>query len=208
MPTQEPFDPDQGLSPEELKKEQEKEEKEKAENPELWKKNNEWLSKFAVALENITPEKEEEVRKLVERFLNGEITWAELQAVPPQLLFQMAEFGYMQFQRGKLKEAETIFKGLSVLDHKRSYYHSILGAIYQRMDKLVDALAEYTVALEMDPKNIACYVNRGEIYYKFGYIDEPLEDFAKAIALDPQSKDPWANRARFLKNMLLQESQQ
>lgn len=208
MSAQEPFDPDKGLDPEALKKERQKEEEEKSKNPELWKKNNEWLNKFIATLDSIKPEEAEKALKLVERFVEGEITWAELQALPPQTLFQMAEFGYMQFQRGKLKEAETIFKGLSVLDHKRTYYHSILGAIYQRMNKLADALAEYTVALEMDPQNIACYVNRGEIYYQCGYIDEPLEDFEKAILLDPQAKDPWANRARFLKNILIQESKQ
>lgn len=207
MPTDDLFDPDAGMSPEELEEERKKEEAEKAKNPELWKKNNEWLDKFLATLQGIKPEEADKAVKLVERFIEGEITWAELQGLPPQILFQMAEYGYIQFQRGKLKEAETIFKGLSVLDHKRAYYHSVLGAIYQRMDKLGDALAEYTVALEMDPKNISAYVNRGEIYFKCGYIDEPLEDFEKAIALDPQGKDPRANRARLLKNLVLQESQ-
>lgn len=207
MPADEPFDPNAGLSSEDLEKERKTEEAEKAKNPELWKKNNEWLQQFRKTLEGISPEEAEKAGKLVERFIEGEITWAELQAVPPQLVFQMAEYGYLQFQRGKLAEAETIFKGLSVLDHKRAYHHAVLGAIYQRMDKLLDALAEYTVAIEMDPKNLASYVNRGEIYYRFGYVDEPLEDFEKAIALDPQGKDPWANRARFLKNLVLQETQ-
>lgn len=206
MPADESFDPDAALNPEDLEKERKQEEEEQKKNPELWEKNNEWLAKFSAALEKITPAEAEKAIKLVERFIEGEITWAELQAVPPQLLFQMAEYGYLQFQRGKLAEAETIFKGLSVLDHKRAYYHTVLGAIYQKMDKLGDALAEYSVALEMDPKNLASYVNRGEIYYRCGYIDEPLEDFEKAIALDPQGKDPWANRARFLKNLILQES--
>lgn len=208
MPADEPFDPDAGLSPEELEKERKKEEAEKSENPELWKKNNEWLDQFRKSLENIRPEEAEKATQLVERFIEGEITWAELQGVPPQLLFQMAEYGYLQFQRGKLAEAETIFKGLSVLDHKRAYHHAVLGAIYQKMDKLGDALAEYTVALEMDPKNLSSYVNRGEIYYRLGYVEEPLEDFERAIALDPQGKDPWANRAKFLKNLVLQESQE
>lgn len=207
MPTEDSFDPDAGLSPEALEEERKKEEAEKTKNPELWKQNNEWLSKFMKALEAITPEEADKAVKLVDRFLEGEITWAELQGVPPQILFQMAEYGYLQFQRGKLSEAETIFKGLSVLDHRKAYYHAVLGAIYQRMDKLGDALAEYTVALEMDPQNIASYVNRGEIYYRCGYIDEPLEDFDKAIALDTSGKDPWANRARFLKNLVIQESQ-
>lgn len=208
MPTDESFDPDAGLSPEELERERKIEEAERAKNPELWAKNNEWLEKFNAVLANISPEEAEKAAKLVERFIEGEITWAELQRIPPQALFQMAEHGYLQFQRGKLKEAETVFKGLSVLDHKNSYYHTVLGAIYQKMDKLGDALAEYTVAIEMNDKDITAHVNRGEIYYRCGYVEEPLADFERAIKLDPQGKDAWANRARFLKNLILQEGEQ
>jgi tetratricopeptide (TPR) repeat protein len=206
MAQEKPFDPDAGISPEQLARERKIEAEERAKNPELWKKNNEWLGQLSALLEKIKPEDAEEAVKKVERFMAGEITWAELQGVPHQVISEMAEYGYSQFQRGKLKEAETIFKGLSVLDHKNGYYHTILGAIYQRMDKLGDALAEYTVAIELNGNDIPAHVNRGEIYYRCGYVDEPMADFEKAISLDSQGKDPWANRARYLKNTLLQET--
>ncbi len=98
-----------------------------------------------------------------------------------------------------------IFKGLSVLNDEDPYYHTMLGAIYQRQEKWGDALAEYTIAIEINPQDITAYVNRGEIYYKMGYLEEPLEDFEKAIALDKTEKNPWAIRAKHLKEIVLRE---
>ncbi|KAB2842398.1 tetratricopeptide repeat protein, partial [bacterium] len=83
--------------------------------------------------------------------------------------------------------------------------HTALGAIYQKQENYLDALAEYTVAIELDPEDTTAYVNRGEIYYMLGLEDEPLQDFESAIKLDPEGKDPWANRARFLKKQVMAE---
>jgi tetratricopeptide (TPR) repeat protein len=205
MSKEESFDPDAGLTPQELEREKKIEEEERAKNPELWKKNMEWLNYVNGVLEKITDEDAERAVEMMGRFIEGEVTWAEVEGMPKKLLHEMAQFGYLQLKRGKLKEAEKVFKGLSFLDHKNAYYHTALGSIYQRMDKLGDALAEYTAAIEMDPGNIAALVNRGEIYYRCGYVQEPLEDFEKAISLDPKGKDRWSNRARFLKNLVYQE---
>ena len=192
------------MTPEELKREQELEEEEKKKNPELWKKNTEWLEKFVEFLEKIAPN-DEEAEKTVKKYLKGEITFAELQGVSRDVLFKGAEFAYLQLQRGKFEEAENLLKGLITFDHDNPYYYVVLGAVYQRTDRWVDALACYTIALELDPKNIPAYVNRGEINGRLGYQTEPLEDFEKAIQLDPKGKDPWANRARFLKDLMLKE---
>lgn len=194
------------LTPEELKREIESDEVESKKNPELWRKNNEWLEKFIDFLEGVSSNNEE-AEKLVKKYVNGEITLATLQGVSQETLLQAAENAYLQFQRGKLQEAEVLFKALVALDHNNPYYYLSLGAIYQRTDRWIDALAYYTVALELDPKNITAYVNRGEINYRFGYREEPLEDFEKAIVLDPKGKDPWANRARFLKDLILKEKE-
>jgi Flp pilus assembly protein TadD len=202
------LDPDAGLSKEELEREKKIEEEERQKNPELFKKNSEWLEKVNQILKNISSEDAERAVKLMERYIEGEITWAAVQGIPPELIGEITEYGYLQFQRGKLKEAETVFKGLAFLDHKNPYHHTILGAIYQRTDRWGEGLAEYSVALEMDPTDITPYVNRGEIYYRCGTPDQADADFQNAIRLDPQGKNPWANRARFLKNLIAQEKEE
>ncbi|MBL7685649.1 MAG: tetratricopeptide repeat protein [Deltaproteobacteria bacterium] len=204
MNLEEEFDPNAEMTPEQLAEEKKQEEEQQKKNPELWQKNNEWLDQFNNILSKITPEAAEAMAEKVAKLIEGEITWAELQGISPQKLFEISEFGYLQIQRGKLDVAEKIFKGLSSLDHRTAYYHAALGTIYQRQEKLADALAEYTAAVELDPADIASFVNRGEIYFKCDCLEQASADLDQAIQLDPQAKDPWANRGRFLKKMVLQ----
>lgn len=164
-----------------------------------------WLNALGELLDKIDPKDSEKALKDLEEFINGDFTWAQVQGIPQQMLLDVAERGYLKFKGGRLKDAEIIFKGLSILDHKTAYYHTALGAIYQKQENYLDALAEYTVAVELDPEDVTAYVNRGEIYYLLGLEDEPLQDFDSAIKLDPEGKDPWANRARFLKKQVLDE---
>jgi Flp pilus assembly protein TadD, contains TPR repeats len=157
---------------------------------------------FNELMERIDPKDAQQALQDIEKFIEGDTTWAEVQGIPQQLLFDIAERGYLKFKSGRLKEAESLFRGLSMLDHKTAYFHTALGAIYQKQDNYLDALASYTVALELDPQDVTALVNRGEVYYLVGYVKEPLQDFEAAIQIDPSGKDPWANRARFLKKRL------
>ncbi len=202
-----PFDPDAGLSPEELAHEKQLEAEAEKKNPEQWKKNNERLSQFIALLDSIDPKQTEELAQQIEKFIQGEINWAQLKGISPTHLFKMAEFGHLQFKRGKFKEAELVFKGLSGLDHRQPYYHLVLGAIYQRQSKWLDALTEYSTALFFDPKQVAAYANRGEVWYKVQNNEEALNDLNSAIVLDPASKNSWAVRARFLKKKIEEEIQ-
>ncbi|HCU25829.1 MAG TPA: hypothetical protein DF383_12495 [Deltaproteobacteria bacterium] len=164
-----------------------------------------WLKALEELLGKIDPQDSESALKGFEEFIDGDATWAQVQGIPRQMLMDIAERGYLKFKSSRFKEAELLFKGLSLLDHKTAYYHTALGAIYQKQDNYLDALAEYTVAIEIDPEDTTAYVNRGEVYYLLGLEQEPLQDFESAIRLDSAGKDPWANRARFLKKQVLEE---
>lgn len=164
-----------------------------------------WMKALNELMDKIDPKDAEEVFRNLEGFVEGDGTWAELQGIPPEMLFDMAERGYLKFKSGRLKEAEDIFTALSRYDHKTGYYHTALGAIYQKQKKIIEALVEYTVALELNPEDITAYANRGEVYYSIGQYEECLKDFDAAIALDKTGKDPWANRAKFLTKLAKEE---
>jgi tetratricopeptide (TPR) repeat protein len=165
----------------------------------------EWLGNLNELLNRIDPKDAEKAIRDIEGFVDGDMTWAEVQGIPQQLLFDIAERGYLKFKSGRLQEAESLFKGLSMVDHKTAYYYTALGAIYQKQENLLDAISAYTVAIELDPEDITAYVNRGEVYSSMGIQEQPLQDFDAAIKLDPEGKDPWANRARFLKKRILED---
>jgi tetratricopeptide (TPR) repeat protein len=136
--------------------------------------------------------------KKIRDYIEGRIGWAELFNFTPQMLYQMAEFGYTQFKVGRYQDAERIFKVLTVLDWNNHYYHSMMGTILQRQKRYGEAIAEYTQAIELDPRDIVSHTNRGEIFMQHGLLSEAEGDFEKAVALDPKGENTWANRARML----------
>jgi tetratricopeptide (TPR) repeat protein len=162
----------------------------------------EWIAAVKAVVDKINPKDCEQAVKDMEAFFQGDAPWAQVQGIPKKMLFDIAEQAYIKFKGGRLEEAKVMFRGLCLVDHTVAYFHTGLGAIYQKERQYFDALAEYTVAIELDPEDITAYVNRGETYYLMGLWEKPLEDLDKAIALDPKGKDPWANRARFLKKKI------
>lgn len=162
----------------------------------------EWKQALDNLVTKVDPKDADKAYADLEAFLRGEKTWSEVQGIPQQMMLDIAEAAYLQFKSGRYDVAEKAFKGLCIWDHQSAYYHTALGAIYQKQKKHVDAIAEYTVALDLDPEDITAYVNRGEVYLTIAFHPElyiqALEDFQAAIALDPEANDPWANRARLL----------
>lgn len=162
----------------------------------------EWIEAVKRVVAKINPKDCEQALKDMEAFFQGDAPWAEVQGIPKKMLFDIAEQAYLKFKGGRLDEAKVMFRGLCMMDHRVAYFHTGLGAIHQKEQQYFDALAEYTVAIELDPEDITAYANRGETYYLMGLWEKPLEDLDKAVALDPKGKDPWANRARFLKKKI------
>lgn len=154
------------------------------------------------ALRKIPPEKLAEAKRRVDQILKEKNVWAELFALPPEKLREVAQVGYEQFKSGGYAGAEKIFKGLTVIDPENDYYRQMLGAAYQRQEKYPEAVLEYSIAADLNPRDVVSLTNRGESYMKLGIHPLALEDFDKAIALDNTGTDRWANRARMLKEQI------
>jgi len=152
---------------------------------------------------NVPDEEIERGAKKVHDFIQGRLSWAELFNFTPEMLFQIAEFGFAQFKSGRYEDAERIFKVLTVLDWNNAYYHSVMGSILQKQNRYGEAIAEYSQALDLDPDDIASHTNRGEIFFQHGLISEAKEDLKKAIELDSDGSDKFANRAKMLMHKLV-----
>lgn len=164
-----------------------------------------WLENVDALVSKMNPEVCQQSMEKFEGFLEGERSWAEVQGWPTGMLWDLAERAHRQFERGQLPEARKTFKALSTMDHRIAYFHTALGAIHQRSREYFDALAEYTVALDLDEKDVAAWTNRGEIYLQMGFVEQALADLDRAIALDPQKSNAWAQRAHFLKQKAVNE---
>ena len=144
------------------------------------------------------PDRRKHLIELLYGYLEDRISLAELKGITREQLFQLAEAGHIRFKHGRFDEAEKIYQGLIVLDHRNAYFHSMMGAIHQKRQRTVEAIVEYSQALRLNRRDKASYVNRGEIYLRHKNYRKAAEDFRTAILLDPQGGNLWANRARSL----------
>ena len=145
-----------------------------------------------------TPERRRRLTYLFQQFVEDKVSLAELRGMKKEQLFQLAEAGYVKFKHGRIKEAERIYQALIVLDHRNAYFHAVMGAIHQKLKRPVEAILEFSRALQMDTKDSASFVNRGEIYLRHKNYRRAAEDLRSAILLDPSGRNLWANRARSL----------
>ncbi len=120
----------------------------------------------------------------LQQFADGEITGQELHALTgPQMLY-IAVQGFRMFEEGKLDQARALFGALTQLDPKEPYYRTALGAVLVQLGDIDGAIVNLAKAIELNPNEIAAYVNRGECYLRDGKIAEAAEDFAMAVQLE------------------------
>jgi len=135
---------------------------------------------------------------LLNEFVLGNITLGELEGIDKDVQYQIAERGYKLLSEGKMDDAEKIFRGLISLDPFDSYFHTVLGSIYQRRDRKDEAIEEYSRALKVNPYNPTALANRGEIFFQQGRVLEATQDFQAAIENDPDGSEPATVRCRVL----------
>jgi tetratricopeptide (TPR) repeat protein len=56
------------------------------------------------------------------------------------------------------------------------------------------AVADYTEAVRLNPKDTAAYCGRGVAYGKLGELDNAIADFSEAIGIDPKYAHAYCNR--------------
>src|SRR5215469_18385188 len=75
-------------------------------------------------------------------------------------------------------------------------------AEYQKGNELFDqkqydqAIAEFTKAIQANPKQATFYTNRGYTYLHLNKLDEAVADFSKAIELDNKEYGAYIGRAQ------------
>jgi hypothetical protein len=79
--------------------------------------------------------------------------------------------------------------------------HLSQGVTLYEAGKYEEAVAEYTKAIELDPKLATAYYGRGLAYFKMKQYDSALADFNKALELDPRSSAAWVGRGIALEGL-------
>jgi tetratricopeptide (TPR) repeat protein len=83
---------------------------------------------------------------------------------------------------------------ITQVDSKEAIAHFNRGSSYAQQKRRDLAIAEYTIAIELDPLLAIAYNNRGYLYSQQGNPDLALADYNKAIELDPLLAIAYNNR--------------
>lgn len=134
----------------------------------------------------------------VRQFVLGHITLGDLEGISKEEQYDMAKIGYAFLEQNELDRALDMFRGLVALDPYDAYFHTALGAIAQRQERLEDAEKHYTRALEINPFSATALANRGEVRLQLGRLVEGAEDLVRAVQEDPQGREPATRRAQSL----------
>jgi tetratricopeptide (TPR) repeat protein len=111
-------------------------------------------------------------------------------------LAALAALGFRFYEQGNLRDAQTLFEWLTVLDSNLYFGHAGLGAMALRNEKLDDAVRHLQRAAELQPQDPAVYTNLGEALLRRTNFAEAATAFDQALKLDPNERNPSANRAR------------
>jgi tetratricopeptide (TPR) repeat protein len=126
--------------------------------------------------------------------LPGQLTFLSFFAVGQS--FYQAE-NYTQAKELIEQGIASLATGTRINGLAEAYFR--LGWLYQvPLGDLTSAIADYTKAIELDPKYAAAYNNRGFALYDQGDLAAAIKDYTKAIELDPKLAQLYNNRGNAL----------
>jgi tetratricopeptide (TPR) repeat protein len=77
-------------------------------------------------------------------------------------------------------------------DNASEYYQRGMESF--RLRQFAKAIADFSRAIELDPKYVEAYANRGYAYSEQGKTEQAIKDYERVIALDPNRALAYYNR--------------
>ena len=149
---------------------------------------------------------DEESRARVRRFLENELTWAEVEGMTAAQARQISRIGCELAAAGRLNDARIVFEGLVAGNPKDSSAQAALGTVYQRLQRKAEALDCFDQAIAACPANVVALAYRGELRLRGGDA-AGLEDLARAVEVDRTGASAAGRRARTLLAVLAKTRQ-
>ena len=78
--------------------------------------------------------------------------------------------------------------------HQSAYTEFFAGLTCQNEGDDSKAIGHYSRAIELNPRSVEAYNNRGSAYRSIGELNPAIADFSKAIELNPKYADAYYNR--------------
>ena len=88
-------------------------------------------------------------------------------------------------QNGEIDKAEKMLKKLISRNPENARAHNLLGVTLQTRNRVAEAMVEYNLAIQLDPRFALAHFNRGYLLLRAGNIKEGMESLTKAVELEP-----------------------
>jgi tetratricopeptide (TPR) repeat protein len=99
-------------------------------------------------------------------------------------------------QRGNIPEAETLLSQAAALDPNDFVLHQARGLILTARNRPIQAIVEYSRALEIEPGNAFSLSQRASAYMQVGEFDDALADLGAVLSSSPGNLAALGARAR------------
>jgi protein O-GlcNAc transferase len=103
-------------------------------------------------------------------------------------------------QRGKLVEAEQLYRQVLGVDARMLAARQMLGVLLVQQGRPEEALTMMQPALALNPRHAGVQVNAGNILNLMGRFAESLDHYDRALAIAPDA-DTWTNRGNALQSL-------
>jgi predicted O-linked N-acetylglucosamine transferase (SPINDLY family) len=107
----------------------------------------------------------------------------------------------MMHQRGRLAEAELLYREMLELDPDDFDATHLLGVAFVQHGQLAEGEQLIARAIRLDPNDPTALHNRGSVLLTLKRFDEALADYDKAVALKPDYAEAFSGRASALKGL-------
>ena len=98
------------------------------------------------------------------------------------------ELGKAQLFLGKYPEAHATLTRAAALDARSDEPHYFLGVLYRMHNRLTDAAAEFSAAVQRNPENARAHGSLGIVLMQQGNLDSAESHLRTALRLNPQDE--------------------
>lgn len=107
--------------------------------------------------------------EVAKRIESGALTVAQMRGITPEELEAVYALAYDYYRTGRINEAETLFRFLTVFDHLNEKYWMGMGAVFQVKKEFEKAVQAYAyVAAILNLKNVGASYYAAECYLALG----------------------------------------
>ena len=103
--------------------------------------------------------------------------------------------------QGDILNAEKCYRGAIACGVLHSGLFSNLGVLCQATQRMDEAIANYTKAIEINPSNSDPYTNLGGLYQNLGRLDQALAPTLKSLELNPDNPTTLMNLGAIYKDL-------